>query len=132
MDEYNPDFNGSIATLQRIDQQLQDCTYCRVNHQWIGYQNNLLELYKEVYDWLTTKEAKEGEFLLSPLYTFDTEEQEISIKSEDISRLDRYDIQIRQRIKKEGLTFKAKDLTTREERLRKNYGIHKKTEPERI
>lgn len=126
MEEYTPDFNGSLATLIRIDELLRDCSYCRVNHQWIGWQNNLLQAYKEGFDWLTEKEQKEGRFLMTMCSKLDAEEQTVSINEKDILRLDDYEIKLRQRLKKQGLTFKAKDLTSREDRLRKNYGIQPK------
>lgn len=134
MDEYQPEFNGSVDTLQRISELLRDASDCRVNHQWVGWQNNLLQTYKEGYDWLTKEEQKNGELLFTLKAKLDQEGENVLITEEDILTLDRYEITLRVRLKKAGLTFKQKDLETRYDKIRKNYGLKPKTNntPERV
>ena len=54
-------FNGSIATLQRIDSLLVYSHAANIRYRVDLMQSLLIELYKEVYPFLNPNERKEGQ-----------------------------------------------------------------------
>jgi len=105
--EHTPLFNGSFQTLLRIDELLKHCSTYRVNDNIIGYKANLREVYKETLGFLETKERTKAlkDWAKIEGYTITEQEYTILFDKELWIDLDKFDMWIRLKLHKKGVTF---------------------------
>jgi hypothetical protein len=107
-------WNGSLATLERIHNLICDITRYDVNGNFLGYRNNLKELYFETRGFLSKPERikarKEWEAIESMTLIVDAENGTASYDLLLPKALDRFNSWLRLRLHRHNVTMAKGDL----------------------
>lgn len=104
-------FNGSMATLERIDSLLMFLHASNINGTHIQTIKYLDSLYKEAYPLLKKDEKEEGDILRQNLYNSITTNSDgnLQIKESGFIHIHKFDFWIRNKLNQYGLLMKKGD-----------------------
>lgn len=120
-------FNGSIDTLNRINELIKHISAYRVNGHWIGMKENLGELLVEAQGCLSKEEYKKGwkDFLEIDQYPITVNDEGLLVYDEELPiKLKKFNQWLRLKLYKHKLTMaKGWGGYDKLQLLRKRYGL---------